>query len=277
MPHTIRQVQMDNKVVVVTGAAGGIGRALARRFHHAGARGVVIADLQVAGAVAVADELNLVRSGSALGVGVDVSTADGNADLIAAARQAFGEIDLFFANAGIGGGIDLETPWDQWSEAFAVNVNAHIHAAQLLVPGWLERGSGYFCSTASAAGLLSQIGSGPYSVTKHAAVGFAEWLSITYHDRGLRVSCLCPMGVNTNMLSGGEPGSVERIGGDVVRAAGDVLEPETVADIVLGAIEAEQFLILPHPEVAAFEQRKAADRERWLGGMRRLQSKVLGA
>jgi NAD(P)-dependent dehydrogenase (short-subunit alcohol dehydrogenase family) len=277
MPHTIQQVQIDNKVVVVTGAAGGIGRALARRFHQAGARAVIVADLQLTGATSVADELNLQRAGTALGVGVDVSTTEGNAQLIAAARDAFGEIDLFFANAGIGGGIDLETPWEQWSQAFAININAHIHAAQLLVPGWLERGNGYFCSTASAAGLLSQIGSGPYSVTKHAAVAFAEWLSITYHDRGLRVSCLCPMGVNTNMLNGAEPGSVERVGGDVVRAAGGVLEPETVATIVLAAIEAEQFLILPHPEVATFEQRKAADRERWLSGMRRLQAKVLGA
>jgi NAD(P)-dependent dehydrogenase (short-subunit alcohol dehydrogenase family) len=267
---------MNDKFVVVTGAAGGIGRALARRFHEAGARAVVVADLNGASAELVAQELNTVRPGSALGLGVDVSTPEGNAALIDAATAAFGDIDLFFANAGIGGGIDLETPWSEWSQAFAVNINAHIHAAQLLVPGWLERGNGYFCSTASAAGLLSQIGSGPYSVTKHAAVAFAEWLSITYHDRGLRVSCLCPMGVNTNMINTGEPGSVERLGGDVVRAAGAILEPEAVADVVLSALEAEQFIILPHPEVATFEQRKAADRERWLAGMRRLQAKVTG-
>jgi NAD(P)-dependent dehydrogenase (short-subunit alcohol dehydrogenase family) len=276
MPHTIDDVELNGAHVVITGAAGGIGKALAERFHRAGARAVVVADVNGAGAEAVAEALNADRPDTALGVQADIATAAGNATLIGAARDAFGEIDLFFANAGIGGGVDLETPWAQWSAAFDVNINAHIHAAQLLVPAWIERGHGYFCSTASAAGLLSQIGSGPYSVTKHAAVAFAEWLSITYHDRGLRVSCLCPMGVNTNMLSSGEPGSVDRIGGDVVRAAGAVLEADDVADVVLAAIEAERFMILPHPEVATFEQRKATDRERWLTGMRRLQATVLG-
>ena len=237
---------------------------------------MVVSDIQPAGIEELAGALDAARPGSALAVACDIGTEAGNEALIGAAEAAFGQVDVFFANAGIGGGTDLEhTPADGWRAAFAVNVEAHVHAATRLVPGWIERGEGYFCSTASAAGLLTQIGSGPYSASKHAAVGFAEWLSVTYHDRGVRVSCLCPMGVNTNMLNGSS-GGVDRLSGDVVRAAGVVLEPEQVAAIVLDHIDREQFLILPHPEVATFEQRKAQDRERWLAGMRRLQSRVAG-
>ena len=145
----------------------------------------------------------------------------------------------------------------------------------MLLPDWLARGEGYFCSTASAAGLLTQIGSAPYSVTKHAAVAFAEWLSVTYGDKGLRVSCLCPMGVNTNMLNQGD-GLANNGSGDVVRAAGAVLEPEEVAEIVVRAITAETFLIAPHAEVLTFWQRKSADYDRWIAGMRRLQARVVG-
>ncbi len=182
----------------------------------------------------------------------------------------FGAIDLFFANAGVGVGGDLETPDDVWATAWAVNWQAHLFAARRLVPGWLVRGEGYFCSTASAAGLLAQIGSAPYSVTKHAAVAFAEWLSITYGDRGVRVSCLCPMGVNTNMLAAGdEPGA--GAASSVVRATSEVLEPETVAEVVLKGIGDERFLLLPHPDVQLHLERKAADVDRWLGGMRRLR------
>jgi NAD(P)-dependent dehydrogenase (short-subunit alcohol dehydrogenase family) len=267
-------MELDGRHVVVTGGAGGIGSALARRFHAAGAR-VVVADLDGAGAGRVATELDDTRSGSSLGVGADVGTADGNARLIDAAREAFGEIDLFFANAGVGGGGDLDTNDDDWQLAFDVNIKAHVFAARLLVPAWVERGEGYFCSTASAAGLLTQIGSAPYSVTKHAAVAFAEWLSVTYGDRGLRVSCLCPMGVNTNMLNAGDaPGA----GGasSVVRAAGEVLEPDDVAAVVAEAIGDERFLILPHPEVLTFFQRKASDYDRWLAGMRRLRVRAGG-
>jgi NAD(P)-dependent dehydrogenase (short-subunit alcohol dehydrogenase family) len=267
---------MTDKVVVVTGGAGGIGSALARRFHAAGARGVVVTDLHQSGVDKVVGALTAARAGSAIGVAADIGTDAGNQQVIDAAEAAYGAVDLFFANAGVGGGTDLSTPDSGWETAFAVNINAHIYAARRLLPGWLERGEGYFCSTASAAGLLTQIGSAPYSVTKHAAVAFAEWLAVTYHDRGLRVSCLCPMGVNTNMLNGGEPGSVEAVGGDIVRAAGAVLEPEVVADIVLAHIEAERFLILPHPEVGTFERRRTEDRERWLAGMRRLQARVVG-
>jgi NAD(P)-dependent dehydrogenase (short-subunit alcohol dehydrogenase family) len=217
----------------------------------------------------VADELE-----HAVEVIADVSTEAGNLALIERAEEAFGPIDLFFANAGVVGGADLDTPEEAWQHTFDVNVNAHRWAAKHLVPGWLARGEGYFCSTASAAGLLAQIGSAPYSVTKHAAVAFAEWLSITYGDRGVRVSCLCPQGVNTAMLRGGD----EELGGggNVVRSAGVVLEPEQVADVVADAIAAERFLILPHPEVRDYMRRRADDTDRWLAGMRKLQARVLG-
>jgi NAD(P)-dependent dehydrogenase (short-subunit alcohol dehydrogenase family) len=194
-------MHLTDRVVVVTGAARGIGRAIARRLHAEGTRGVVLADVLAADAQAAAAELNERRPGSALGVGADVSTPEGNAALIAAAETTFGPIDLFFANAGVAVGTDLDTPDSEWRGAIDVNVMAHVYAARLLVPGWVARGEGYFASTASAAGLLAQIGSAPYSVTKHAAVAFAEWLSITYGDQGVRVSCLCPMGVNTAMLN----------------------------------------------------------------------------
>jgi NAD(P)-dependent dehydrogenase (short-subunit alcohol dehydrogenase family) len=271
---TIARMDLNGRHVVVTGAAGGIGKALAQRFHAAGAR-VVAADLNGEGAQRTAEELNAVRAGSALGVGADVGTEAGNVALIGAADDAFGQIDLFFANAGVGIGADLDTPESVWDTAFAVNTHAHRWAAKHLVPGWVARGEGYFCSTASAAGLLSQIGSAPYSMTKHAAVAFAEWLSITYGDRGVKVSCLCPQGVNTDMLNGGDLGG-DNLGGSVVRSAGVVLEPADVAEVVLQAITDERFLILPHPEVATYVQRKATDVDRWLGGMRKLQARITG-
>ena len=260
-------MDLNGRNVVVTGAARGIGAALARRFHAGGAR-VVVADLD--SVATVADSLP-----GAVEVVADISTEAGNVHLIERAEEAFGQIDLFFANAGIGGGTDLESTTEEaWQHTFDVNVNAHRWAAKHLLPGWLARGEGYFCSTASAAGLLTQIGSAPYTLTKHAAVAFAEWLSVTYGDRGLRVSCLCPQGVNTDMLRAGDD-----LGGgtQVVRTAGVVLEPEQVADIVAQAIADERFLILPHPEVHEYVRRKADDPDRWLAGMRKLQARVLGS
>lgn len=263
---------------MVTGGAGGIGRALAIRFATAGAAGVVIADLAADRVDAVEAELDAIRPGGGLGVVADISTEAGNVALIEAATARFGPIDLFFANAGIGGGTDLEaTSEADWDLAFRVNVHAHRWAAKHLLPGWLERGEGYFCSTSSAAGVLTQIGSAPYSVTKHAALAFAEWLAVTYGDLGLRVSCLCPMGVNTDLLNpppAGAGGAIDRTAGDVVKAAGTVLEPEAVAEFVAQAIDEERFLVLPHPEVQTFFQRKAADHDRWIAGMRRLQARV---
>ena len=270
-------MQLSDRVAVVTGAGRGIGRALAMRFQQAGARGVVVADMLADDVAKTVAEMNALRPGSALGVVCDVSTPEGNEHLVAQAENAFGPIDLFFANAGIGAGTDLDTTDDVWERVLQVNTMSHVYAARILVPGWVARGEGYFCSTASAAGLLSQIGSAPYSVSKHAAVAFAEWLSITYGDRGVRVSCLCPMGVNTMLLNGpAEAGAVDNVGAATVKMAGAVLEPETVADITYEAIEAERFLVLPHPEVRAFVQRKADDIDRWLDGMRRLQARVTG-
>jgi NAD(P)-dependent dehydrogenase (short-subunit alcohol dehydrogenase family) len=260
-------MDLTDRHVVVTGAGRGIGAALARRFHAGGAR-VTLADLAGAQDTAAA-----IGDGT-VGIAADISSEAGNVALIEQAEAAFGPIDLFFANAGIGGGTDLESTTEEaWAKVYDINVNAHRWAAKHLLPGWLAAGEGYFCSTASAAGLLIQIGSAPYTITKRAAVAFAEWLAVTYGDRGLRVSCLCPQGVNTEMLRAGE--DLGR-GPSVVRSAGVVMEPEEVADIVADAIAEERFLILPHPQVHEFMRRKADDPDRWLTGMRKLQARVAG-
>ncbi len=267
-------MNLAGKVVVVTGGANGIGRAMALRFAAEGARGVVIADLDADGAAAVAARIDEERTGVVLSVACDVGVDAEVARLIADVERAFGPVNLFCANAGVAIGTGPDTPDEVWERAFNVNVKAHIYAARHLLPGWLERGDGYFLSTASAAGLLTQIGSAPYAVTKHAAVAFAEWLAVTYGDRGVRVSLLCPMGVNTNMLHADAPSAMEAASLAAVTSAGPVLEPEQVADIVVAGLADERFLILPHPEVFTFFGRKASDYDRWLAGMRRLQAKV---
>src|SRR3954466_12983599 len=263
-------MELTDRVAVVTGAASGIGRALAWRLAEEGARGVVVADLDASGAQAVASDIGA----RALGVGCDVADEQQVVDLVALAQDAFGPVDLFCANAGVAVGTDLDTPEETWELALGVNVRAHLYAAKALVPGWLERGEGYFLTTASAAGLLTQIGSAPYAVTKHAAVAFAEWLSVTYGARGVRVSCLCPQGVNTPMLNAGAATEDGPKATDVVRMAGDVLEPEQVADAVVETLREERFLVLPHPEVLTYFQRKGSDYDRWLAGMRRLQASL---
>jgi len=230
----------------------------------------------IAGAAIVADELEAQRPGSAMAVTCDVSEDRDVAKLVEATDRRFGPVDLFCANAGIGVGVGPETPDADWDRIWRVNVMAHVFAARHLLPQWLARGEGYFVATASAAGLLTQIGSAPYAVTKHAAVAFAEWLSVTYGDQGVRVSCLCPQGVNTAMLNASAPGSAAAVGADTVRLAGVVLEPEVVAQAVLDAVRDERFLILPHPEVLTYWQRKTADYDRWLAGMRRFQARVMG-
>ena len=237
---------------------------------------MVLSDRAGSGVEAVAERLNARRPGSAHVVIADISTEAENARLVHEARRVAGRIDLFFANAGVGAGTDIATAESDWETSFDVNVHAHRWAAKYLVPEWLALGKGYFASTASAAGVLAQIGSAPYSVTKHAAVAFAEWLSITYGARGIKVSCLCPQGVNTAMLRGGDRPGIDTNSGNVVRVAGVVLEPNQVADMVHDALVAERFFIFPHPEVADYVKVKASEHERWLGGMRKLQRRVFG-
>lgn len=253
-------MQIPNKVIVVTGAANGIGRALSRRFAAEGARAVFVADLDGNAATAVAREIG------GVGCQTDVSREADLIRLVRLAEEKFGHIDLFCSNAGIfvKGGVDV--PDEDWQRIWEVNVLAHVYAARSVLPGMIARGGGYLLQTASAAGLLTQIGSAPYSVTKHAALALAEWLAITHYDDGIRVSVLCPQGVRTNMLAGAAHTGVGALLRDTA------LEPEQVAEEVIRALAAERFLILPHPEVAGYFQRKAADYERWLRGMRRLQA-----
>jgi NAD(P)-dependent dehydrogenase (short-subunit alcohol dehydrogenase family) len=268
-------VELRDRVAVVTGGASGIGRSMALRFAAEGARAVVVADLDGDGAAAVASEIG---EDAALGVACDVGDEAVVRSLLERAEETFGPVDVFCANAGIGTGQGLDAPDEAWEAILNVNVRAHIIAARLLVPGWVERGEGYFVATASAAGVLSQIGDAPYSVTKHAAVAFAEWLSITYGDRGVRVSCLCPMGVKTPLVMGGlAMEGPEGLGARVVAASGNLLEPDDVAGDVVDAMREERFLILPHPEVLKFMQNKTGDYERWLAGMRRIQAQIAGA
>ena len=213
----------------------------------------------------------------ATGVQADVTKDDDVARLIATAESEYGPIDLFCANAGIGTGTGLDSPDATWDAVLNVNIRAHVVAARQMVPKWLERGGGYWLTTASAAGIVTQIGDAPYSVSKHAAVALAEWLSITYGARGIKVSCLCPMGVDTPLLREGLSGGDEGLGARVVEAAGTILQPEQVADVVLQGIADEQFLILPHPEVLEYFRFKAGDYDRWLAGMQRLQARVAAA
>jgi NAD(P)-dependent dehydrogenase (short-subunit alcohol dehydrogenase family) len=259
-------MRLSGRVAVVTGGASGIGRALALRAAAEGAAGVVVADLDGPGAEAVAREIGP----GATGLECDVTSEDALRDVLARAERAFGPVDAFFANAGVMAGTDEQTPDALWDRAIAVNLRSHVVAARLLVPGWLERGGGCFVVTASAAGLVTQIGVAPYAVTKHAAVAFAEWLSVTYGDRGIHVSCVCPMGVDTPMLWGG----MDTAAAKSVRSGGDVVAPDDVAAAVVDGLADERFLILPHPEVLDHFRRKGSDYDRWLAGMRRLRRSV---
>ncbi|HEY2178570.1 MAG TPA: SDR family oxidoreductase [Caulobacteraceae bacterium] len=254
-------MQVRDKVVVVTGGASGIGRALARRFAAEGAKKVIVADRDEAGAKAVAEEIG----GAAFMV--DVSREEEIGALIDAVEIGHGPIDLFCSNAGIGIGGGAETPDKGWQRIWEINVMAHVWAARHLIPRMIARGGGYLLNTASAAGLLSQIGSAPYAVTKHAAVGLAEWLAITHGDDNIKVSVLCPQAVRTAMTAGNEDG---------VASVDGMIEPEDVAEACVKAIEAEEFLILPHPEVLGYMRGKTADYGRWIGGMRKLNRRYKG-
>jgi len=249
-------MEIKDKIIVITGAASGIGRAMARRFKAEGAKQLVIADLNADGVQEVADEVG------AMAIPTNVAVESEVNHLIAAAEKEFGQIDLLCNNAGIGVGGGPETPNEDWQRIWDINVMAHVYAARAAIPAMLERGDGYIMNTASAAGLLTQVGSAPYAVTKHAAVSFAEWLSITYGDRGLKVSVLCPQAVRTAMTAD-NPDGVASIDG--------MMEPEVLCDSVVETLREEKFLVLPHPEVLTYIQRKAGDYDRWIKGMRRLQ------
>ena len=251
---------IDGAGAVVTGGGGGIGRALARGLAAGGAR-VVINDTDGEAAAAVAGQIG------GYAVPGDAGTQAGVRDLIEAARHYLGEIDIYCSNAGVATGQGPQTPEADWQRAWEVNVLAHVRASRELLPGWLERGHGRFVVTASAAGLLTMLGSAPYSVTKHAAVAYAEWLAATYGHRGIAVHCICPQGVRTAMLA--DSGTA----GDVI-LRGAAIEPEAVAEALLAGMAEGRFLILPHPEVLGYYTARAADTGKWLRGMGRLQQRI---
>lgn len=260
-------MDVAGKIIIVTGGGAGIGAAMAKRFAAAGAAKIVVADLDGAAAKAVADSIGAEHAA------IDVRDEAAIKALVAKVQGAHGPIDLFCSNAGVGGG-DADrgnaasSPNADWTRAWEVNVMAHVYAARAVLPSMIERKSGYILNTVSAAGLLNQIGSAVYSTTKHAAVGFAESLAITHGDQGIKVSILCPQGVDTAMLrAGGSADQPQNLDG--------VLTPEAVADAVIEGLAAETFLILPHPKVTTYMQRKTGDYDRWLGGMRRLRAKTI--
>jgi NAD(P)-dependent dehydrogenase (short-subunit alcohol dehydrogenase family) len=259
-------MRVTGKNIVITGAASGIGAALARKFAADGAAGICLADLDEDAAARVADGLECPTVVRRTDVGDEAQVR-----AMVEAASELGPIDLMCSNAGIGTGAGLEATAEQWAATWAVNVQAHVYAARAVLPSMLGRGSGYLLNTCSAAGLLTQPGDAPYAVTKHAAVAFAEWLALTYGDQGIKVSALCPQGVRTPLLTGGIE---EGLAGKAVAAAGTILEPEEVAEAVVAGLEAEKFLILPHPEVAEYVRRKASDPDRWLSGLRRLVAGV---
>ncbi len=253
-------MNLKDKVIVITGAGSGIGEAMARRFAVESPSGLVLADLNLATAEAVAADVG------GLAIEADVSDPDANEIIIQESEERFGPIDLFCANAGYGMTGDEQTPAEDWDRMWQVNFMSHVHAAKHLIPGWIARGEGYFLSTASAAGLLTNLKAAQYSVTKHAAVAFAEWLAVTYGDAGVKVSCLCPQFVNTPLVEAAE--EFEALARTVL------IEPDEVANTVVEGLRAEKFLILPHPEVERYFQNKANDYDRWIEGMRKLQSSV---
>ncbi len=264
-------MELSDKVAIITGAGSGIGRALAQGFAAEGARAVVCTDLDEASAAETAAMIGEVATSAALDVGDERAIERVTTET----EETFGSVDVFVSNAGYGlrGGLDL--PTDEWERMMNVHTWSHLSAARAVIPGMIERGGGYLLNTASAAGLLTQIDSGPYAVSKHAAVAFAEWVSINYGEEGIGVSVLCPQAVRTNILG---PRAKEMSSDSNARqAAGDgILEADEVAQACIDAIREERFLVLPHPEVATYFQRKATDYDRWLRGMRRFRSRLGG-
>lgn len=265
-------MELRDKVVMVTGAGSGIGAALCRRFAVESPRSITLVDLNADTVAAVAAEITDQHPGSSVHhMAVDVADETDLTGAIEAVSQRDGTIDLYVGNAGIGTGAGVDAPDDVWRSIIDVNLMAHVHAARALLPRWLERGEGHMLITASAAGLLTNLGDAPYSVTKHGAVALAEWLAATYAHRGLKVSCLCPQGVRTPLLF--PEGLDDAVALAVVRAQ-RILEPSDVAETVVDALEDERFLILPHPEVHDYEVARATDRDRWLRAMNRLQTQL---
>ena len=264
-------MQIEGAVIVVTGAASGIGKAMAERFAADGAAAIYVADLDGDGAAQVADSIADRTDAVAIGVTVDVTDEAAILALIERVEADHGPIDLWCGNAGIGanGGVELDDA--VWEANWNVNVLSHVKACRHLLPRWEARGSGHLLITASAAGLLTNLGTAPYAVTKHGAVALAEWIAITHGGNGVGVSCLCPQGVRTPMTEAEGELAVE-----VVKAMG-MIEPEDVADAVAVGLANDEFLILPHPEVVRFEQRRAGDRARWLAGMQKLQASLPGS
>lgn len=255
-------MNVDGKVVVVTGGASGIGKAMCLAFARAGARGVVVADLDAGQAQVAAAELG----GVGLGLAVDVSSEPQVQALVQAATERFGQVDVFCSNAGIIRDGSEFAPDAEWTLNWQVHVMAHVYAARAVVPGMRERGFGYLLNTASAAGLLTSLPSATYAVSKHAAIAFAEWLAIQHGDAGIRVSVLCPQAVDTPMIANRS--------GAAAAANDGVISAEALADCVVTGMEAEKFLILPHPQVLDYHQRKAGDYDRWLSGMRKFAARL---
>jgi NAD(P)-dependent dehydrogenase (short-subunit alcohol dehydrogenase family) len=260
-------MEIQGRIAVVTGGASGIGKAVAERFHSNGATRVIVVDRDEAGAKSVAAAIG------GTGYGIDVSDEEAIRDLVAEVEDTHGPVDVFFSNAGyvtLGG---LEAPLEDLQKMWEVHVLAHLCAARTCIPRMAARREGYILSTASAAGLLSQFGSLHYSLTKHAAVSLAEWISITHGHQGIRVSVLCPQAVATN-IRGNSPDRARMELGSNVASGDGVLQSEDVAEIVVQAMREERFHILPHPEVAEYVKRKGADVDRWLGGMQRWQGSL---
>lgn len=259
-------MQIAGKVVVVTGGAHGIGRALCMRFAHEGARAVVVADIDQR---AAEDVITHLAGVDGMSVWSNVAIEKDVQELVRVATEAYGRVDLFCSNAGIFLEGGLERPNEEWDRILDINFKAHLYAARAVLPQMLERGEGYLLQVVSAAGLLTQVDSALYAVSKHAALALGEWLAVEYGDRGIGVSCVCPQGVQTRMLLGEDGGKESFL------REGSIPAEEVAAAVVAGVAE-ERFLILPHPEVATYFGRKAADYDRWLKGMRRLRASVRG-
>jgi NAD(P)-dependent dehydrogenase (short-subunit alcohol dehydrogenase family) len=258
-------MQIKDKIIVVTGAGGGIGKALVKKFCATGARAVVAVDINAATARVTAAEFGCVA------MSADVTKEDDVIRIIEETEKDLGSIDLYCNNAGVAAGASEQSPNSEWQFIWEVNVMSHVYSARHLVPRMIQRGGGYFLNTASAAGLLNQIGGAAYGTTKHAAVGFAEWLALTYRHQGINVSMLCPQAVRTAMTANTEDQGTMAASGD------GMMEPHQLADIVVEHLARDAFLILTHEEVKVYMQRKSSDYDRWIGGMNRLLQKLSGA